>query len=115
MRVVESLVPSLNSSLSGNIISLFCFFALSLNFKISLMLFMCNSKIYVQVEWILFKETFAGECMARRKPMEEDLREKAHAMYEEFVKILNSKFRMLRMELTHKRNVNCLISGANVA
>ena len=41
--------------------------------------------------------------------MEEDLREKAHAMYEKFVKILNSKFKVLRMELTHKRNADCLI------
>jgi len=41
--------------------------------------------------------------------MEEDLREKAHAMYEKFVEILNSKLKVLRMELTHKRNADCLI------
>jgi len=41
--------------------------------------------------------------------MEEDLREKAHAMYEEFAKMLNSKFKVLQMELTHKRNADSLV------
>ena len=74
------------------------------------MLFICNSKCIICESWTDFvQRNSAGEFMARRKPMEKDLREKAHAMYEEFVKILNSKFRMLRMELTHKRNADCLI------
>lgn len=47
--------------------------------------------------------------MPRRKPMEKDLMKKAHAKYEEFVKVLNSKLKVLRMELTHKRNADCFV------
>lgn len=47
--------------------------------------------------------------MARRKPMEVDLRKKAHAMYEKFAQILNLQFKVLRMELTRKRNADCFV------
>jgi len=41
--------------------------------------------------------------------MEEDLKEKAHVMYEEFVKMLNSRLKVLHMELTHKRNADAFV------
>lgn len=41
--------------------------------------------------------------------MEKGLMQKAHAMYEQFVKLMNPKLKLLHIELTRKRNADCYV------